>query len=1191
MFGPHETNLGYRREMSTRHVAYYARRAAGGAGMVGTEVASVHDSDHPYERAPLAADCGAGWADVARARRPHGALVLAGLGHAGAQGSTAYGPTVLWGPSRVADVVTREVPMEMEQPEVDALVAGFGDAAALAVRAGLDGVGVNAGQHSILRQFCSGLTNHRTDAYGHDRDRLLREVLVAVRAALGEDRILGLRLCGDELAPWAGITPAQAAVTAAAIAGWIDHLVVVRGSGLSVHATRPDLHTSPGFNRLLCAHLRIGPGVAPALPGSGALVLPGSVVDPGFAQAALDEGVADLVEMTRAQIAEPDLVAHVRAGTSERVRTCTLSNQRTAVRDTRNPLVSDDAEPGAGHELEDPPVDGTDPYPRDVLVVGGGPTGLEAGAGPARAGGTAGRTVRRPRRALRLAAAVGGRARMGLLIRWWERELARLDVDVRLGTEFHPAEFHPAEFHPAGLDGHLVLLATGSRPGPRTYPSDGVVLDAASFEASVLAAGSTAAALDALPPGPVVVHDPIGDWTGVGVASQIAAAGRPTAIVTPDQVAGMRLGDPASAHAWLARAAVTPELRSTLLQVRAGRVLLERVWTGERREIGCAFVVDCGHRLPEDALWLARRASPRAGDCVAPRTVYEAVLEGRRAAAFLVRENFGRATPEHRCADAALAPEAGPADPAQPDRVLRPPHRRGCGRPPHRPAHRLLCRAGRGRGRTGDHRGALGAPGRPALREADPGARPRRCARVPAPHRRRARPRCPGARAAQPQRWAVVRDVLAGARVGPVAGAGPDVPGGPEGRHRRRHPRDHRRLRAGGRALRGRRVRRRRAPVLARVAAAPVPLAAGEPARRRLRRSLENRVRIVREVVVAVRAAIGSGRAVGARLCGDEGIPGGTPLAEAVETARILERDGVDYVNTSVGVATATLHLVEAPMPVGPGYALCVPSAIRAAVSVPVIGVGRFTVHGDAERALVAGHCDLVGVVRGQIADPDLAAAPTRTCVGCNQECVGRVGLNQRLRCVVNPRAGRDAVRLPAPTVPGQRVLVVGGGPAGLAAAAAAAARGHRVTLCERAPRTGGQVRVAASAPGSAEFGNVTRDLLAECRRRGVEIRIGVEVAPATVDVIGPDVVVLATGSRPTRQAWAPVPRLAHTQTPTRGGSAYDWVVCAVPPTPEDGLWHALAGTGVAVHRIGDCLAPRRAHAAISEGERVAVAL
>jgi len=128
---------------------------------------------------------------------------------------------------------------------------------------------------------------------------------------------------------------------------------------------------------------------------------------------------------------------------------------------------------------------------------------------------------------------------------------------------------------------------------------------------------------------------------------------------------------------------------------------------------------------------------------------------------------------------------------------------------------------------------------------------------------------------------------------------------------------------------------------------------------------------------------------------------------------------------------------------------------------------------------------------------------------------------------------------------------------------------------------------VAASAPGKAEFGNPTRDLLAECRRRGVEIRTGVEVAPATVDVIGPDVVVLATGSRPTGPAWAPVPRLAHTQTPTRGGSGYDWVVCA----PEDGLWHALAGTGVAVHQIGDRLAPRRAHAAISEGERVAVAL
>ena len=219
VFGPHVTNLGRGRELSNRHVAYYRTRAEGGAGVIVIETASVHPSDWPYERAPLAAACGPGWARYRRRLPPAGALVLAGLGHRGGQGSSAYSQSVLWAPSAVADVVNREMPSVMEEAEMATITESFAAAAALAVAAGLDGVEVDAGPTSLLRQFHSGLTNLRTDGYGTDRLRLTTEVLTAVRAAIGDGRVLALRLSCDELAPWAGVTPEQAAGQVEVLAG------------------------------------------------------------------------------------------------------------------------------------------------------------------------------------------------------------------------------------------------------------------------------------------------------------------------------------------------------------------------------------------------------------------------------------------------------------------------------------------------------------------------------------------------------------------------------------------------------------------------------------------------------------------------------------------------------------------------------------------------------------------------------------------------------------------------------------------------------------------------------------------------------------------------------------------------------------------------------------------------------------
>jgi 2,4-dienoyl-CoA reductase (NADPH2) len=142
----------------------------------------------------------------------------------------------------------------MEADDIAAVVAGFAAATKVAIDAGCDGVEINAGQHSLVRQFLSGLTNQRDDEWGADRTLFARQVLTVVRGASG-DGVVGLRFSGDELAPWAGMTPEQAPAMAAGLAEWVDYLVVVRGA-IFRWKDRPDFHEPTNFNVELCRSVR-----------------------------------------------------------------------------------------------------------------------------------------------------------------------------------------------------------------------------------------------------------------------------------------------------------------------------------------------------------------------------------------------------------------------------------------------------------------------------------------------------------------------------------------------------------------------------------------------------------------------------------------------------------------------------------------------------------------------------------------------------------------------------------------------------------------------------------------------------------------------------------------------------------------------------------------------------------------------
>ena len=642
MFGPHETNLAHGRALSDRHVAYYERRAAGGAGVIVVEEASVHGSDWPYERAPLAADAGPGWSAIAAACHHHGAVVLAALGHSGGQGSSAYSQMPLLAPSRVPEVNTREVPKWMEVDDIDVVVSSFAEAARSAVEAGCDGVEINAGQYSLIRQFLSALTNQRGDEWSAGT-RFAREVLTTVRAAVGADHIVALRLSADELAPWAGIVPEVGAQIAAELAEWVDLITVVRGAIFSTAATRPDGHTEPGFNLELASQVR--DAVRERHGERVAVFAQGSIVDVGQARWALDEARCDGVEMTRAQIADADLVAKVRADRAAHIRPCILCNQTCNVRDARNPIVTCVVDPRSGYEWHDaePAVAGVsnDQRPkRSVVVVGGGPAGLEA----ARVAALAGRSVTLHERRGRLggmttvAAAGSGRSRLAAIAEWLAVEVERLGVVVRLGSEVAAGDLDP------DAD---VVIATGSVDAPASYKvsRSAVVVTAAEF----LERGEAV-----LPDGPVFVWDPIGGPVAVSIAERLSAPGegpsRSVVLATQDNIVGNELsrsGDLAPANARLQQAGVVLERRTLLRSVRKGGVEVEDRFSGETRTIKAAVVIDCGHRLPDEDLYRAvssdddrtaaasRRRVVRAGDSVAPRTILEAIREGRAAIAAL----------------------------------------------------------------------------------------------------------------------------------------------------------------------------------------------------------------------------------------------------------------------------------------------------------------------------------------------------------------------------------------------------------------------------------------------------------------------------------------------------------------------------------------------------------------------------
>jgi len=281
---------------------------------------------------------------------------------------------------------------------------------------------------------------------------------------------------------------------------------------------------------------------------------------------------------------------------------------------------------------------------------------------------------------------------------------------------------------------------------------------------------------------------------------------------------------------------------------------------------------------------------------------------------------------------------------------------------------------------------------------------------------------------------------------------------------------------------------------------------------------LENRARLLIEVIQAVKARVGTAFPVWCRIDAKEyRLPGGIVYEDAVKTAVLAEQAGADaihvsaYANPSSGVG-----FTDAPLVHEPGGYLGFAAGIKRQVSIPVIAVGRIEPE-VAEKALRAGEADFIAMGRKLLADPDLPvklktgkAADIRPCIYC-YICVSEIFHSRHVICALNAQTGFEGEAVITPAAQPRKILVVGGGPAGMEAARVAALRGHKVTLCESSDRLGGTLFFSSIAyqPNEKLIGYLAKQL----RDLDIDIRLRTTVDDALVEQLQPDAVVVATGA------------------------------------------------------------------------------
>ena len=342
--------------------------------------------------------------------------------------------------------------------------------------------------------------------------------------------------------------------------------------------------------------------------------------------------------------------------------------------------------------------------------------------------------------------------------------------------------------------------------------------------------------------------------------------------------------------------------------------------------------------------------------------------------------------------------------------------------------------------------------------------------------------------------------------------------------------------------------------------------------------SLENRCRFALEVFQAIRDAVGADFVVGIRLTGDEHTRHGRDPQECVRIAEILAGSGlVDFFNVVGGSLGSDAGVAYTIPSMGNAYGkfLELAGSIKRATGLPVFQASRIPELATARWAVQQGFVDMVGMTRAHMADPHIVAKLVRgeeerirPCVGMGF-CIDRIYQGKDALCIHNAATGREATMphvVPRSDGPARKVVVIGGGPAGMEAARVAALRGHRVVLMEATDRLGGQINLAAKAPGREEIAGIAAWLQNEIESLGVEVRFNVLVEFEEVLAEAPDVVVVATGGTPNTEFLEAGEDLVVSVWDVLGGY--------VEPTGsvllyDDHGWHQGPSTAVALAKKG----------------------